>query len=79
MNKRARVLVLDDDVGSAVLQTRSLERAGNEVITAHNPEEAFHLLEKFSVDLIAVDYRLSGDMTGLGFCARLRGLVPSRR
>jgi PAS domain S-box-containing protein len=71
MSKRPRVLVLDDDIGSAVLQTRSLERAGNEVITAHNPEGAFRLLEKFPVDLIAVDYRLTGEMTGLGFCARL--------
>ena len=72
MTKAPRVLVLDDDAGSAQLQARSLERSGNQVLIAHNTTEAFDIVAKSPIDIIAVDQRLPGEITGLAFCARLR-------
>jgi len=72
MRRPSSILILDDDKGNALLQRRQLERAGYTAVTAQTPEESFHILSKSGVDLIIVDYRLNGDVTGLGFCARLR-------
>ena len=72
MRRPSSILILDDDKGNALLQCRQLERAGYTAVTAQTPEESFHILSKSGVDLIIVDYRLNGDVTGLGFCARLR-------
>jgi PAS domain S-box-containing protein len=68
----ASILVLDDDEGTAELQRRCLERAGNTVSLVHRPEEAFRALAETSAELMVVDYRLPGDVTGLGFLAHLR-------
>ena len=66
------ILVLEDDPGNARLQKLCLERAGYQVLTAHSTGSAFKTLRETSVDLITVDYKLEGEITGLGFCAQLR-------
>ncbi len=68
----ASVLVLDDDVATAHLQQRCLAREGHHVRVAYSAEEAFRCLRASPADLIVVDYRLRGEVTGLGFVAHLR-------
>jgi PAS domain S-box-containing protein len=68
----ASILILDDDPGTARLQARCLERAGNQVAVVHHSEEAFRALSDNPADLLVVDYRLPGEVTGLGFVAHLR-------
>lgn len=68
----ASILVVDDDVATAHLQQRCLTRAGYQVHLAHTAEDALAALHANAPDLVVVDYRLHGDITGLGFVAHLR-------
>src|SRR5439155_541123 len=69
---RGTVLVVEDDPGVANLERCRLERAGYAVLTAATPDEALRHLRHSAVDLILLDYRLPGDVDGLGFYARVR-------
>src|SRR5260370_42183427 len=72
MRKSAIILIVDEDAGNALLQRRQLERAGHTVVTAATPQASLAVLSKLAVDLVIVDYRLQGEVTGLGVCARFR-------
>ncbi|MEX2137793.1 MAG: response regulator [Pirellulales bacterium] len=61
------MLILEDDPGAALLQLRSLERAGFRPLSVATPSEAIALLARERVDIIVVDYRLQGNLTGIDF------------
>ena len=63
--QRETVLVIEDDAGIAELEQMQLERAGFTVVTAGTSEEALDRLRRHHVDLLLLDYRLSGDLDGL--------------
>src|SRR5271157_208711 len=63
--QRETVLVIEDDAGIAELEQMQLERAGFTVVTAGTSEEALDQLRRHHVDLLLLDYRLSGDLDGL--------------
>ncbi len=65
--QRETILVIEDDAGIAYLEQTQLERAGFTVVTAATSEEALDLLRRQHVDLLLLDYRLSGDLDGLDF------------
>ncbi len=65
--QRETILVIEDDAGIADLEQTQLERAGFTVVTAATSEEALDLLRRQHVDLLLLDYRLSGDLDGLDF------------
>jgi signal transduction histidine kinase/CheY-like chemotaxis protein len=54
----ARLLVVDDEPGVALLCTRVLERAGFEVASTSIPQEGAALLQQESFDLLLVDIRM---------------------
>ena len=67
------ILLLDDDHANALLQRRALERSGYMVAVSPPRRRCFE--KSFSVVVVSaviVDYRLQNDITGLGFCARIR-------
>ena len=66
------ILLLDDDHANALLQRRALERSGYMVAVAHTPADALEVLQRVVVSAVIVDYHLQSDITGLGFCARIR-------
>lgn len=68
---RPLILVVEDDVGAAVLQRRHLERAGYRVAVASNFAEAEHVLSGGEVKLVLMDYRL-GNASGLEVHRRLK-------
>jgi len=72
----ARVLIVDDDDGIALLERRALERAGFAAVTASSPAAAFELLGAETFDLVFLDYQLAGEATGLDLYRRLQDQWP---
>lgn len=68
----SRVLILDDDAGILTLQRRALERAGYAVLEAGTAEQALQYIERDRPDIVILDYRLGGKITGLDFYHQLR-------
>ena len=67
----ARVLVLDDETSILQSMRNLLEHWGCKVSTAATVDEAQSLVQTKVQDLLVVDYRLAGDITGLNVATRL--------
>lgn len=65
------ILVVDDDPGVAELQHRTLKRAGFRALVAHTTEEAYQQIANAPIDLILLDYQLSGNSNGIELCKHL--------
>src|SRR4051812_29830855 len=70
-----RILIVEDNVATATLQKRAVERAGYPAVTAHTAEEALQVIREGQVHLILLDNRLPGDMSGLEFLTSLKALA----
>ncbi|MGM0594593.1 MAG: ATP-binding response regulator [Pseudomonadota bacterium] len=68
----ARVLVIEDDEGARQSMGRLLKSWGCEVRTAEGLEEALGLLKGWRPDVLASDYRLRGQTTGVEAIDALR-------
>jgi two-component system cell cycle sensor histidine kinase/response regulator CckA len=68
----ARILIVEDDQGVAVLERRQLERAGHQVIHVASAEEAAGALAEQHPDLLLLDYRLPSGVDGLAFLRQIR-------
>jgi two-component system alkaline phosphatase synthesis response regulator PhoP len=66
-----RILVVDDEASILQLLTYNLTRAGYEVVTATNGEEALQLAKSQPFDLILLDLMLPG-MDGFEVCKEIR-------
>ncbi len=74
MNKKARILVVDDDLHLLHAASRTLKKAGYEVIEAKTGGECLRLVEEREPDLVLLDVVLP-DVGGLEICRRIkRGL-----
>jgi PAS domain S-box-containing protein len=71
-----RILIVEDDVATATLQKRAVERSGYEAVTATSAEEALEALHQRSFDIVLLDNHLDGGMSGLEFLTRLKSLAP---
>ncbi|SRR5579883_9769 len=71
-----RILIVEDDPGTAVLHKRSVERAGYQAITAATVEEALDAIRSGPIHLILLDNRLPDQTTGFDFLSRLQALAP---
>ena len=69
---RAKLLIVEDDLGLARLQQRRLERAGYTVYTAVSAEEAAQRAGEGDFDLLILDQKLPGGVSGLEFYRRLK-------
>ena len=54
------ILILEDDEGVARLQQLRLERAGYATVVFSTAEEALRHIRAGGIDLLVLDYRLSG-------------------
>jgi len=66
------ILILEDDVGVARLQQRRLDRSGFKTVVTSTSEEAREQIRKGGIDLLLLDYRLTGVEDGLSFQTRLK-------
>ncbi|MBQ46634.1 MAG: two-component system response regulator GlrR [Zetaproteobacteria bacterium] len=60
MNRKKRILLVDDDVGLLRLLTMRLEAQGYEVFPSSNPSEARNRLRLLRPDLLITDLRMDG-------------------
>jgi signal transduction histidine kinase len=67
-----RVLLLEDDPGIRHLVRRTLEREGYTVLAAGDFAEARQRMAEVHVDLLVLDYQLSGTENGLDFYRQLQ-------
>ncbi|HWQ94022.1 MAG TPA: ATP-binding protein [Gammaproteobacteria bacterium] len=70
--KTGKILVVEDDLGIATLERRSLEKAGYKVVVAAGTEDAYPVVKQGDVDLMVLDYMLPGGVTGLEFLEQLK-------
>jgi len=68
-----RILVVDSDASVRQAAHELLERVGCDVETAHNGEEAFLMVRRFSYNAVIADIRLP-DMTGYDCYRQLRDI-----
>src|SRR5215467_5287560 len=71
-DKRATILLVEDDPGVARLERLRLERAGYEVATAASAEEGLNRVAAGGVDLIVLDQNLSHGISGLELFRRVK-------
>jgi CheY-like chemotaxis protein len=67
-----RILVVDDNVDSAVSLARLLDMTGNETATAHDGVQAVDAADKFRPEAILLDIGLP-KLNGYDACRRIRG------
>jgi serine phosphatase RsbU (regulator of sigma subunit) len=71
MNKRQRIVIIDDNAIDLAVVRRFLERRGYEVIPAVSGEEGLRLAAQTMPDAIVVDYRMPG-MDGFEVARRVK-------
>ncbi len=76
-NLPLRLLIVDDeeDMLKGLKRTLALDFKGMDILTAARAQEALHLVEKESVDLVLTDIRMP-DMDGLELLRRLLKIDP---
>jgi signal transduction histidine kinase len=70
--KPLRVLIVDDDPATLALERKNLVRAGYIVIDAPTLDLAQEALRARQVDVMVLDYRLDGPVSGLEFYRSMR-------
>jgi signal transduction histidine kinase/CheY-like chemotaxis protein len=70
--KPLRVLIVDDDPATLALERKNLVRAGYVVIDAPTLDTAQEALRARQVDVMVLDYRLDGPVSGLEFYRSMR-------
>lgn len=71
MNKKATILVVDDEPHVRKLVKTNLESSGYQVVTAADGEEALGLVEREAPDLVLLDLMLP-KLDGYAVCSRIR-------
>ena len=70
------ILVLDDEPEILEITALAFEGQGYEVFTAAGGEEALTCVKEKHPQVLLIDYRLKGDMTGLDFLKAARLVDP---
>lgn len=70
-----KILVVDDEENFRYLFLKTLTKAGYQVSTAENGEEAFRLLQKDSCDLALIDIKMS-PMDGFSILKKVKKEYP---
>jgi serine phosphatase RsbU (regulator of sigma subunit) len=71
MDKKQRIVVIDDNANDVQVTRRFLERRGYEAVTALSGEEGLQLAQQLAPDAIVVDYRMPG-MDGFEVTRRIK-------
>ncbi len=71
-NSPARVIVVDDDEGVLTLERRALQRAGYEIVAVTTADAALGAASSQPLDVMVIDYRLGGPMSGIDVYRQLR-------
>lgn len=75
--RRAKVLVVEDDVAYQWLVSKHLEARGVECVLANTAADALAQLRASNFDLILMDIQLPGGLSGLDTAQRIRAFDPT--
>src|SRR5579872_6432717 len=67
-----RAVVIDDDADFVAVMREALELAGVESEVSTDPDAAFELVLQTLPDLVTLDIRMRGSLTGLSILERIR-------
>jgi len=73
--RRATLLVVDDEVRILTALQRALRREGYEILVAQSAREALRVLDERPVDLILSDHKMPG-MSGIDLFRKASSLQP---
>jgi two-component system response regulator PilR (NtrC family) len=73
--QQVRILVVDDEEFMRKLLTNILRKAGMEVLTAQNGEEALRVFQENRCDVVVSDVRMAG-MSGFDLLKRVKAQHP---
>lgn len=73
--KQVRILVVDDEELMCKLMTNILSKAGMQVLTAQNGEEALRMLREHQCDVVVSDARMAG-MSGFDLLKQVKAQYP---
>jgi DNA-binding response OmpR family regulator len=76
MGEKFRTLVVDDETGIRFFLKETLQKAGHDVATASNGEQALDQLRATRFDLIMLDLKLGGRVDGLRVLEAVRWRWP---
>lgn len=79
MDNTKRLLILDDETEIGEFLKPHFEKKGLQVLTCPSGEEAVKSLQGWVPDLVLLDYRLVGSMTGLDVVKKLREFNPAAK
>lgn len=71
MNKKANILVVEDEKDISELVALHLRREGHDVVIVENGEDALSRLNDENFDLVVLDWMLPG-LSGLELCKKIR-------
>ena len=69
-----RILIVDDNIDIAELESYILKEEGYETVITHSGEEALEIINKEKFDLILMDIMMDG-ISGIELCAKVRDKV----
>ncbi len=72
MEKKANILIVDDDSGIGEMLQMLLEMEGHNVSVSENANDAEQLIKEKNIELIILDMLISG-VNGTDVCAKIRG------
>lgn len=74
MDKKAKILVIEDDTDLVAALTKLLENKGYAAISAYDPEEGWEKLQQDKPDLIILDVMFGdrGESKGFDFAQKIR-------
>lgn len=79
MNRKPRILIVDDEPGWCELLSFELDDHGYETVTAQHPADALELLRTQAFDVIVTDVRMPGGMDGLELIEAYRKEKPDQK
>jgi DNA-binding NtrC family response regulator len=80
LEKRCRILVVEDETTVRMIGSDALADAGYEVLEAATADEAVHLLESVGeVHVLFTDVRMPGSMNGIELAKLVRERWPEMR
>ncbi len=77
LQKKKRILVVDDEVHILHVVSLKLRNAGYEVLTAQDGREALELVQTECPDVLITDFQMPY-LSGLELCRRLRQMPATR-
>ena len=76
MNKnKNKILIVDDDEAIINMEKLAFSRAGYDVVSAENGEQALKILQQENIHVVFTDLNMP-EMNGIELCMKIRKLAP---